>query len=121
MDVKVTIHRTTLSALLADGGTSLRLGLILHYAGARIVTTEFPEREVFLLRFGRIFRGKDGMSAYEEAVAGGFDGTRDEFRHRLANLKDMDDKPTENSDNAVSSGGVYEALEEINVRWNKVL
>lgn len=97
------------------------MGLVLHYAGAHIVSEDFVDKQEFILQFGRIFRGKDGMSAYEEAVAGGFSESREVFRERLAKLTDMDAKPTQGSNKTVSSGGVYDAIDDLRTRWFSVV
>lgn len=94
MDVKITQYRTLPGTKQPN----------------RINVQDYPEREEFILRFGRIFRGKDGTSAYEEAVSAGFTGTREEFQQRLADLRGWDDEPTEGSDNMVPSGGIYNAI-----------
>lgn len=106
---------------MRNGANDLRMGLVLHYAGAHIVSEEFVDKQEFVLYFGHIFRGKDGMSAYEEAVAGGFSESREVFRERLAKLTDMDAKPTQGSKNTVSSGGVYDAIDDSRTRWFSVV
>lgn len=121
MNVKLTIHRTTLDTLLKDGHNNLRVGMCLHYTRGRIIVEDMPEREEFILRFGRIFRGKDGTSAYEDAVKGGFKESREVFQRRLAGLTDMDEKPTKYSKNTVTSGGVYDAIDESHQRWMNVI
>lgn len=62
-------------------------------------------------------KGTPGESAYEHAKKGGFIGTEEEFNKKLANAGNdsiiIDDVPTNCSKNAVSSSGVYNAIEEV--------
>lgn len=62
-------------------------------------------------------KGTPGESAYEHAKKGGFIGTEEEFNKKLANAGNdsiiIDDLPTNGSKNAVSSSGVYNAIEEV--------
>lgn len=66
--------------------------------------------------------GLSGKDAYEiaqeegEDGSPGFDGSRQEFYNLLIEvakaLKEMDDKPTKDSEHLVKSGGVYDAIQE---------
>lgn len=71
-------------------------------------------------------RGRDGLSAYEIAVAHGYEGTEEEWIESLHNVSDadkeqwnskqdaltFDNTPTANSDNPVKSGGIKSAIDE---------
>jgi len=71
-------------------------------------------------------RGRDGLSAYEIAVAHGYEGTEEEWIESLHNVSDADkerwnDKqdaltfdnlPTQGSNNPVKSGGIKSAIDE---------
>jgi len=73
-------------------------------------------------------RGRDGLSAYEIAVAHGYEGTEEEWIESLHNVSDADkerwnDKqdaltfdslPTQGSNNPVKSGGIKSAIDAIN-------
>ncbi len=122
MDVKLTIHRTMLSTLLTDGGENLRMGILLHHVGAKVIAKDFDDKEVLMLNFGKIFRGQDGAdgkSAYETAKDGGYTGTEVQFSRVLASLGNIDVQPVENSDNLISSGGVWQAIDDARPRWHK--
>lgn len=72
-------------------------------------------------------RGRDGLSAYEIAVAHGYTGTEEEWVESLHNVSDADkerwnDKqdaltfdnlPTQGSNNPVKSGGVYSKIQDL--------
>lgn len=80
---------------------------ILRYKNSNGQWTELP-----------LLEGPPGMSAYEHAVAGGYDGTLEEFEELLNAVVNIDEaeeiaidsEPIEDSDNLVTSGGVYNAL-----------
>lgn len=80
---------------------------ILRYKNSNGQWTELP-----------LLEGPPGMSAYEHAVAGGYDGTIEEFEEQLnaivnideAEELEIDGNPIENSNNLITSGGVYSAL-----------
>lgn len=73
-------------------------------------------------------RGRDGLSAYEIAVAHGYTGTEEEWIESLHNVSDadkerwnskqdaltFDNTPTANSNNPVKSGGIKSAIDAIN-------
>lgn len=80
---------------------------ILRYKNSNGQWTELP-----------LLEGPPGMSAYEHAVAGGYDGTIEEFEEQLNAIVNIDEaeelgidgNPIENSNNLITSGGVYSAL-----------
>lgn len=61
-----------------------------------------------------------GESAYQSALKGGYSGTKEEFYQKLG--QPIDETPIENSNNLISSGGVYSALnDEIIVKYKGVI
>lgn len=72
-------------------------------------------------------RGRDGLSAYEIAVAHGYEGTEEEWIESLHNVSDadkerwndkqdaltFDNTPTANSDNPVKSKGIKKAIDDV--------
>lgn len=82
---------------------------ILRYKDSNGQWTELP-----------LLEGPPGMSAYEYAVAGGYDGTIEEFEEQLNAITNIDEaeelgidgNPIENSNNLITSGGVYSALND---------
>lgn len=122
MKLKLSLYREKLDTILSNGGNNINLGLNIFHATAHIVTKDFPMQEDFILYFGRILRGKDGKSAYQAAVDGGFKGSETVFQSRLAALTnvEIDNEPTENSLNLVRSGGVQRSIEENKPRWKTI-
>lgn len=72
-------------------------------------------------------RGRDGLSAYEIAVAHGYEGTEEQWIESLHNVSDADKErwdskqdaltfdnlPTQGSNNPVKSGGVYSKIQDL--------
>ena len=72
-------------------------------------------------------RGRDGLSAYEIAVAHGYTGTEEEWIESLHNVSDTDKErwnskqdaltfdnlPSQGSNNPVKSGGVYSKIQDL--------
>lgn len=72
-------------------------------------------------------RGRDGLTAYEIAVAHGYEGTEEEWIESLHNVSDADKErwnskqdsltfdnlPTQGSNNPVKSGGVKSAINDL--------
>ena len=118
MDIELAIHRTDLRTLLQKGGGDLRMGMEVCHKSLYIEIGTFEDQHGFIMHFGKVFKGEPGKSAYDEAVEGGYTGTREEFQKLLAELRPMDRYPAEGSVNTVSSGGTYEAIERVRQKWH---
>lgn len=66
----------------------------------------------------------EGLSAYKTAQLNGFTGTEEEFNEALSQIpiiiKSIEDYPTKNSENLITSGGVYKAINETKLKQSNL-
>lgn len=86
------------------------MDLKLNVSKKGLSTTEEVINEGYTLRYGHIFRGERGKSAYESAVDGGYKGTEEEFNALFKDLKNNKITP--------SGDPMHYAYEAAGARWN---